>query len=179
MRLSGGKVLKYAGIQSPPRQSKIPLVREYGENAFKFNQSLVEGKTIQMEWDSQVRDDQGRLLGYVFLEDGTFVNQEILLAGHGKAVNTVPNIRYADLLRKADLGARRKNLGLWKEEPKNPFIQSEYIGDMNTKIYYFPTSPELSDIPESHLIKFRSRIDAKAAGYRACFDCKEADQSLL
>lgn len=139
----------------------------------------MEGKNIQIEWDAQVRDDQGRLLGYVFLEDGTFVNREILLAGHGKAINSVPNLRYTALFRKADLAARRENLGLWKEEPENPFIQSEYIGDPNTKIYYFPTSPELESIPEAYLIKFRSRVDAKAAGYRACFDCHEVDQTLV
>ena len=179
VRLSGGKILKYAGIQSPPRQSKTPLVREYGEAAYQFNQALVAGKPIQIEWDAQIRDGQGVLLGYVFLEDGTFVNQEILRAGHAKAVATPPNLRYADSFRKLDLSARRGKAGLWKEEPENPFIRSEYIGDVNTKIYYFPTSPELERIPEAHLIKFKSRVDAKAAGYRACFDCNEADQTLI
>ena len=179
IRLSGGKILKYIGIQSPALQSKNPLIRQYGESALKYNQSLVGGKTLQIEWDSQIRDNQGRLLGYVFLEDGTFVNKEMLLAGHAKAVNKTPNIRYTETLRKADLDARRKNLGLWKNEPENPFIKSEYIGNVNTKIFYLPTSPDLEGMPEAHTIKFRSRVDAIAAGYRPCPDCRQDDQELV
>ena len=55
----------------------------------------------------------------------------------------------------------------------NPFLKSEYIGEKNTKIYYFPTSPELERIPEAQLVTFRSRVEAKAAGYRPCSTCKE------
>ena len=175
VRLTGGKILKYAAIQAPPLQSVILLVRQYGEASLAFNKTLVEGKTIFIEWDSQIRDGHDRLIGYVYLEDGTFVNQEILKAGHAKAVITPPNLRYQGRLRRAEIEARRDRKGLWKEEPENPYIQSQYIGDKNTKIYYFPTSPELDRIPESYLVRFSSRIDAKAAGYRACFDCNEAD----
>lgn len=173
VRLEGGKTLKYAGVHSPPLQSLLPLMREYGENAMQFNKNLVEGKKIWVEWGSQIRDNQNNLLGYVFLEDGTFVNFEVLKNGHGKAFTKAPNLKYAASFRKTELEARRKKLGLWKEEPDNPFLKSEYVGEKNTKIYYFPTSPELERIPEANLVKFRSRVEAKAAGYKACFSCKE------
>jgi micrococcal nuclease len=173
LRLEGGKTLKYIGVQSPPLQHLIPLVREYGHEALAFNQSLVQSKKIWIEWGSQLRDDQNNLLGYVHLEDGTFVNLEILRQGHGKLVRRPPNTKYFDSLRKAELEARRKKLGLWKKEPDNPFIKSEYIGDKVTKTYYFPTSPELDEIPGSQLVTFQSRVEAKAAGYRPCFTCKE------
>ena len=173
VRLEGGKTLKYIGVQSPPLQSLIPLVREYGANALEFNKNLVNGKKIWIEWGSQIRDDRGNLLGYVFLEDGTFVNREIAKNGNGKVAAIPPNIKYEGVLRQAELGARRSRRGLWKEEPENPFIKSEYLGEKNTKIYYFPTSPELDRIPQANLVTFRSRVEAKAAGYRACSTCKE------
>ena len=50
-------------------------MREYGANALEFNKSLVAGKKIWIEWGSQIRDDRNNLLAYVFLDDGTFVNQ--------------------------------------------------------------------------------------------------------
>lgn len=173
VRLKGGKSLHYIGVQSPPLQSKIPLVRTYGENALAFNKSLVEGKKILIEWDSQIRDDLGRLLGYVTLEDGTFVNQRVLEEGHGRAVSTSPNTRYSGTLRRAALGARRNAQGLWKEEPTNPYLNSEYVGEKNTKIFYFPDSPELERIPEAQLVKFRSRVEAVAEGYKPCPTCRE------
>ena len=177
VRLQGGRVLTYAGVQSPALQSIIPLVRQYGNDALEFNRSLVQGKTIQLEWGPQIRDDQGHLLADVFLPDGAFVNLELLKSGHAKLKILAPNKKYSAEFRRAELEARRLKKGLWKEEPENPFIQSEYIGEKNTKVYYFPTSPELDRIPEANLVKFRSRVEAKAAGYRACFACTESDES--
>ena len=169
-------MIRYVGLQAPPLQSKIPLIRQYGQASFEFNRSLVEGKKITIEWDAQIRDDRGNLLGYVFLEDGTFVNLEILKNGHARLRISSPNRHYAADLRAAELDARRAKRGLWKEEPENPYIKSEYIGEKNTRIYYFPTSPELDRIPEANLVTFRSRVDAKAAGYRACSTCKEDEK---
>lgn len=173
VRLEGGKLLKYIGFYAPPLQSRIPLVRIYGENSLSFNKELVLGKKVQIEWGPQILDDQNQLLGYVFLEDGTFVNLEILKAGHGRWVNTAPNLKYSGAFRKAELSARRDKKGLWKEEPQNPFLHQEYIGNKTTKTYYFPTSPELDRIPQSQWMTFRSAVEAKAAGYKPCFSCRE------
>lgn len=178
VRLKGGQVLDYVGVESPPLQSVLPLVRQYGAEAQTFNRSLVHGKPVRLKWDSQIRNDRGHWLAYVFLEDGTFVNLELLKAGHAKVKIQPPNRKYMGEFRRAELAARREKRGLWKEEPENPFIHSEYLGEKSTKIYYFPTSPELEGIPEAHLVKFRSRIEAKAAGYRPCFTCKEKDEPV-
>ena len=178
VRLEGGQILKYNSLQSPPLQSKILLMREYGTNAFEFNKALVAGKKIWVEWGSQIRDDRNNLLGYVFLDDGTFVNQEILKAGLAKIRINPPNIKYSNVFRKAELEARRYRKGLWKNEPENPYLKSEYLGEKNTKIYYFPTSPELERIPQANLVSFRSRVEAKAAGYKPCFTCKEDEKSF-
>jgi micrococcal nuclease len=176
--LNGGKLVKYIGLSSPPPKSAIVLVQEYGVNALEFNKSMVQGKKIHIEWDSQIRDDQNRLLGYVFLEDGTFLNEEILRQGHARWVFSPPNTRYSGVLRKAELEARRGKKGLWKKEPENPFIHSEYVGEKNTKIYYFPTSEELDRIPEANLVRFSSRVEATAAGYRPCSTCREKQEAF-
>jgi micrococcal nuclease len=174
VRLSSGKTLKYSGIQSQPMQSKIVMVREYGEKAQAFNASLVEGKEIEIEWGPRIRDQHGELVGYVYLPGGRFVNKEILQAGWAKTRLRPPNLKYADEFRKAQNDAKRQKLGQWEKEPPSRFGPDvEFLGETSTKIYYLPSSPELERIPEAHLTKFRSRIDAKAAGYRACFTCKE------
>ncbi|MCG3176002.1 MAG: hypothetical protein MOGMAGMI_00940 [Candidatus Omnitrophica bacterium] len=175
VRLKGGKLFRYAGIKAPPAQSKIPLVREYGEAAIEANRRLVEGRQILIQWDRQIRDENNNLVGYAYLEDGTFVNDTLLKEGHARAIYKAPNTTYSSLFRHSELSARRQRKGLWREEPENPYLQHEYIGEINTKIYYFPTSPELERIPAAHLRPFKSRVEAKAAGYRPCFTCKEGE----
>ncbi|MBI3252137.1 MAG: thermonuclease family protein [Candidatus Omnitrophica bacterium] len=172
VRLAGGKTLRYAGVQAPPLQSLLPLIREYGNNALIFNQNLVSGKKIFIEWDSQIRDSQNNFVGYVFLEDGTFVNEALLKTGHAKRYIVPPNTHYAERFRLVELDARRHKRGLWKEEPENPYLKEEFIGEKSTKVFYFPTSPELDGIPEANLVKFRSRVDATAAGYTPCATCR-------
>jgi micrococcal nuclease len=179
VRLKGGKTLRYVGIEAYPMQSKIPLVREYGEKAQAFNESMVLGKEIQIEWDSKIRDERNNLLGYAFLDDGRFVNLEIIKAGHAKTRVRAPNIRYAAELRKAESVAQRNKQGIWEKEPKNPLQNTSYIGEKNTKLYYRPDSPELSRIPEAQWVHFNSRVDAKAAGYRACPTCRESSSTEL
>lgn len=171
--LENGKTLKYIGVRSPSPQSKTPLERQYGNKALELNQKWVGGKTVQIQWDFQIRDNRSNLLGYVFLEDGTFVNLEILKAGYGKARVTAPNKKYAADFRRAEFDARRKKIGLWLKEPENPFLRSRYVGEKNTKVYYFSTSPELDRIPQANLIFFDSRVEAKAAGYKPCRNCRE------
>lgn len=172
VRLKGGKILRYIGLEAPALQSVILLVREYGKASMEFNRSLVDGKTIEVEWDNQIRGKRGDLLAYVYLPDGKFVNREILENGHAKAVITPPNTRHAGLFREAELVARRKKAGLWHTEPTNPYLKSDVLGDPSTKIYYLPNSPEIERIPAGHLQSFRSRIDAVKAGYRPCATCK-------
>ncbi len=173
VRLKGGKTLKYAGVECFSPESKIPLSRTYGVRAQEFNHALVGGKKISIEWGPKLRDKQNRLLGYVFTEEGTFVNAELLKEGQAKTRILIPNTRYADEFREWESRARRAKKGLWEKEPPDPNAGKRYIGEKNTKIYYLPDSPELERIPEAQWVPFASRVDAKAAGYRACFACRQ------
>ena len=173
VRLKSGKTLRYIGIEAYPLQSKDLLVREYGQKAQTFNESLVSGKEIQIEWDSKIRDEHNNLLGYVFLADGRFVNLEMVKTGHAKIRLRAPNTHYAAELREAEGMAQRNQLGVWEKEPKDSLNNVPYVGEKNTKLYYRPNSPELSRIPQANLVYFNSRVDAKAAGYRACPTCHE------
>ncbi len=178
VRLEGGKLLKYASLQAPPMQSVIPLVREYGNDSMLFNQSLVAGKRVRVEWGNQVRDDHGNLLGFVYLEDGTFVNREILRSGHARAVILPPNLKHAGAFRHDEFRARRAKKGMWEKEPENPYLKSEFIGDITTKRFHLPTCRLLERIPRAHTTTFNSRISAKAANYQSCPECRGKDEPL-
>jgi micrococcal nuclease len=129
VKLRGGKTLKYANIQAPPLQSKLPAVRAYGEASLAFNKSLVDQKEIEIEWGNRLRDEQNNLLGFVFLGDGRFVNLEMLKAGHARAVVKAPNLKYAADFRKKDMGARlvkiHHELAAPKIQPAT--VQEEFV----------------------------------------------------
>ena len=172
VHLRGGKELRYIGLETYSIKSGIALVQQYGQEALEFNRKLVEGKTVQIEWGPQLRTKNNQLLGYVFLEDGTFVNRKVLENGHAKLRIQPPNLRYAEEFRVDELEAHRAKRGLWAKEPDDPHLSSAVLGNKIGKIYYYPNSPELDDVPEAQIVPFRSRVEAVAAGYKPCYSCR-------
>jgi micrococcal nuclease len=71
---------------------------------------------VRLEFDVQERDRYGRLLAYVYLEDGTFVNAEILRQGYGVLLTVPPNVKFAEEFLEIQRQAREAGRGLWKGE---------------------------------------------------------------
>ena len=74
----------------------IKSIQELGKRSAIFTQSLCLNKKVKLEFDVEKRDKYRRLLSYVYLEDGTFVNARILEEGYGEAMTIPPNVRYAE-----------------------------------------------------------------------------------
>lgn len=58
-------------------------------------------------------DLHGHLLRYVWLADGTLVNELLALYGYAKAVTDSPDVKYQDRFLRAQLWARGAGVGLW------------------------------------------------------------------
>jgi micrococcal nuclease len=87
-----------------------------GKEAAEFTRRLVQDKTVRLELDVQQRDKYGRLLAYVYLEDGTFVNAEIMKAGYAQVMTIPPNVKYQDLFLEFQREAREQGRGLWSDK---------------------------------------------------------------
>ncbi len=77
-----------------PSETRRPS-RSLGKKASAFTKKLPEGKQVLLEHDqasphTKHRDRYGRLLPYVYLNDGTFVNAEIIRQGYGNAYTQFP-----------------------------------------------------------------------------------------
>ena len=70
------------------------------------------GRTVQLELDMQARDQNGRLLAYVWRE-GRLVNWEMVRGGWVVTLTYAPNVQYVDQLRTAVKEAEDEGLGLW------------------------------------------------------------------
>jgi len=92
----------------------ISTIQKLGRRAYEFTRNLVEGKRVSLEFDVEKRDRYKRLLAYVYLKDGTFVNAEIVKQGYASLMTFPPNVKYADLFLKLYREARENRRGLWK-----------------------------------------------------------------
>jgi micrococcal nuclease len=102
--------------QAQRSKADIQTIMTLGRKASEFTRNLVEGRCVRLEFDIERYDKYGRLLAYVYLRDGTFVNARIVKAGYASLLSIPPNVKYVDLFRALYQEARENNRGLWKEE---------------------------------------------------------------
>jgi len=111
--LVNGEKLRYIGIDTPEEFDARKPVQCFAKEAAEKNKELVEGKTILFYKDINTKDAYGRWLGYVYLEDGTFINEKLVKDGYAFAYPYPPDISKSDVFRAAETYARENKLGLW------------------------------------------------------------------
>nr|WP_290668414.1 thermonuclease family protein [Ardenticatena sp.] len=117
IEIENGERVRYLGIDTPESDVNPNLSSPefYGPEATEFNRQLVEGKIVYLEPDQTDRDHFGRLLRWIFLEDGTLVEAEMVRLGYAFVNIIPPDDRYADLLRDLEFVAREQRRGVWSE----------------------------------------------------------------
>ena len=110
-----GKV-RLLGVDTPETKDPRKPVQHFGKEASAFTKNLVEGKKVRLEKDSNKPDFFKRTLAYVYLEDGTFVNQKIIEQGYGHAYTKYPFSRM-EAFRGFERKARETRAGLWADNP--------------------------------------------------------------
>lgn len=89
-------------------------IKQLGRRSYEFTKKLVQGKRVRLEFDLERYDKYKRILAYVYLEDGTFVNAKIVEEGYASLMTYPPNVKYADLFLKLYREARQNQRGLWR-----------------------------------------------------------------
>ncbi len=115
--LENGERVRLIGVDSPETKHPQKPVEYFGKEASGFTRSMVQGKKVRLEFDQSNspnghKDKYGRTLAYVFLEDGTFLNAEIVKQGYGHAYTRFP-FRYLKEFRQLEREAREQGRGLW------------------------------------------------------------------
>ncbi|QDP39972.1 thermonuclease family protein [Radiobacillus deserti] len=74
---------------------------------------LLEGKTVQIEFDGPLRDYYDRLLAYIWVDNQLF-NEMLLREGLARyAYEFDPPYRYSDRLLDAEQGAKDEQKAIW------------------------------------------------------------------
>lgn len=89
-------------------------IKRLGQLATEYVKDLLEGKKVELvrEPDYEDKDVYGRLLRYVYLEDGTFVNMKIIEEGYATAFRKYQISKLNELIE-AEKHARINKKGLW------------------------------------------------------------------
>lgn len=112
--LDGNERVRLIGVDTPEMAREGAPAQYFALRAKWFTRDLVEGRDVKLAFDYARRDRYGRTLGYLFLDDGTFVNLEIVRQGYGFAYTRFP-FRWLEEFRAAESAARIEGAGLWSE----------------------------------------------------------------
>jgi micrococcal nuclease len=104
--------VRYIGVDTPETVKPDTPVQCYGPRASDENHRLVEGRTVRLVFDREVRDDYGRLLAYVYL-GGKLVNAQLVRDGYARTLAIAPNTSHAAVFQRLAASAARTGRGLW------------------------------------------------------------------
>ena len=166
--LQDGQKVRYIGINAPELASDDHEAEPYGDASKKFNARLVDRKKLRLEFDKERFDQYKRLLAYVFLKDGTFVNAEILSNGYAYLLQSRPNLKYDAILLQSQRSAMSAKRGIWQnwKEHKNTVV-----GNKNSRRFHLPTCPYGRQIKPQNRIVFQKKWDAYWEGYAPAKRC--------
>jgi endonuclease YncB( thermonuclease family) len=148
--LDKGEKIRLIGIDTPETKDPRKPVQYFGQEATNFTRQMVEGKKVWVEFDqansaTAHKDKYGRTLGYVFREDGKFLNAEIISQGYGQAYTKYP-FKYANEFRALEQQARSRNIGLWNASAAAVASSSKAAAPQVHSNKEIPQDPSTTDL---------------------------------
>ena len=126
IKLDNGEHVRLIGIDAPEAHDNDKLTRDVahrhvdrhvqlamGQKAARYARGLLSGQDVRLVYDVEPRDRYHRLLAYVYLMDGTFVNEQIIREGYAYPLTIPPNVHYAHKFKQCFDEAREQKKGLW------------------------------------------------------------------
>lgn len=108
--LDNDEAVRYLGVDTPELRSQDCLAAEATER----NRELVEGKQVTLLRGLEDRDEFGRLLRWVFLDDGTFVNAQLIWEGYARTL-FFDESRFRQVFVQLKLAASERGAGGWSK----------------------------------------------------------------
>lgn len=105
--LGNGRLI---GVDTPEAHGGVEC---YGREASAYAKRQLEGRRVRYTVGRDERDRYGRLLVYLWLEDGRSFNALLVSRGYARPLTIQPNSDYADLFAGMSRRARERTVGLW------------------------------------------------------------------
>ncbi len=113
--------IRLIGIDTPETVDPRKPVQCFGREASNKTKGMLSGKQVRLEADptQDDRDKYGRLLRYVFLEDGTNYNEWLVAQGYAHEYTYNIPYKYQAEFKDAEHKARDSDKGLWSPNTCN------------------------------------------------------------
>jgi micrococcal nuclease len=170
LALNTGEQVRFIGVDTPEIDHKGHKSDFLSHEAREFSARLLQGKAVRLEFDQERNDHHGRLLAYIFLENGDMANELVVRKGLARVLPKPPNLKYFSLLLDAQRRAMSERVGLWKKEAERP--EPYYIGNSASYRFHRPSCSFGKTVAARHRVRFESGYKACWEGYSPCRQCK-------
>lgn len=119
LRLADGRNVRLIGVNTPEFGRKNKATEPFAEKAKQRLTALIGGtkiggtKRVRLQAGEETKDRYGRLLAYVFTEQGENVETALVREGLGFAIAIPPNVTYQACLTEVQHEARIAGRGVW------------------------------------------------------------------
>ena len=115
------ETVRLIGINTPETVDPRRAVECFGKEASERMKEIAKGKIVRLEYDDSqsVRDTYGRLLAYVYLEDGEMINRKMVAEGYAYEYTYLTPYKYQKDFRELQRLAQSAKRGLWAADTCN------------------------------------------------------------
>ncbi len=184
--------VRLIGVDTPETVDPRKTVECFGKEASAITKKRLLSKKVALEADPTQgeTDKYGRLLRYVFLQDGTNFDKWLISEGYGFEYTYNLPYKYQQEYKDAESAARLSSKGLWKSETCNaetkikklpqgqkiettktssattPSVQSSqghafYVSSQAKTKYYCDTDSAWKNLSPANLLKFTSEQELR------------------
>ena len=103
--------MRLIGVDTPEVYGEVEC---FGREASAFVERIAPlGSEVRYRLGVEERDRYGRALAYVWLADGSFLNELLAARGYAQPLTVPPNVEYENRFARAAHRARTAGRGLW------------------------------------------------------------------
>jgi micrococcal nuclease len=112
VRLVGLGSIRLIGVNTPEVYGQVQC---FGPEASAFAKSVLHpGTRVRYQVGREAHDRYGRLLAYVWLEDGRLFNAMLVEGGYAVPLTIAPNDQLAPRFRSEEAEAMSAHAGMWR-----------------------------------------------------------------
>jgi len=112
INLSEEETIRLLGVNTPETVHPNQAVQYFGKEASDYTKKNLLNKNVYLAFDWDLRDRYGRLLAYIYTDQGQCFNAALIREGYGHAYLQYP-FQFMEEFRALEQEARRQKRGLW------------------------------------------------------------------